>query len=135
MVLTSTHNLYFGAKNKNQRTNGPVNAHLRSDIRVSIENLLIYIYQYLFDYNMLKRSCYSSIMDIPPVHNQPQRSFGKANPVNRSFQASWFSTRTWLHYYETYKISSSSRAKIVTKCIKIVSTDVRKYKILSGEIP
>ena len=35
-----------------------------------------------------------SIMDIPPVPNQPmsfifpQRSFGKANPVKRSFQAS-----------------------------------------------
>ena len=35
--------------------------------------------------NLLKRACYSSIMDIPPVPNQPQRSFGKANPVNRGF--------------------------------------------------
>ena len=33
------------------------------------------------------------------------------------------------------KIGSASMAKIVPKCIKIVSTDVRKYKILSGEIP
>ena len=55
--------------------------------------------------------------------------------MNRSFQALWFSTRTWLHYNETFKISSASRAKIVTKCIKIVSTDVRKYKFFSGEIP
>ena len=38
---------------------------------------------------------------------------GKANPVNRSFQASWFSTRIWLHHYETYKISSASKVKIV----------------------
>ena len=80
-------------------------------------------------------------MDIPPVPNQPtsfifpQRSFGKANPVKRSFQASWFSARTWLHHNETYKISSASRAKIVPKCIKIVCTDVRKYKIFSGVIP
>ena len=29
-VLTSTHNLCFRAKNKNQRTNGPINAHLIS---------------------------------------------------------------------------------------------------------
>ena len=43
-------------------------------------------------------------MDIPPVPTQPtsfifpQRSFGMANPVKRSFQASWFSTRTWLRH-------------------------------------
>ena len=47
-----------------------------------------------------------SVMDIPPVPNQPkifkfpQRCFGKTNPVNRSFQASWFSNRTWLHYHD-----------------------------------
>ena len=53
----------------------------------------------------------------------------------KSCQDSWFSTRTWLHHNETYKISSVSRAKIVPKLIKIVSTDVRNYKIFSGEIP
>ena len=123
-------------------------------------------------------------MDIPPVPNQPTSfifplsSFGMANPVKRSFQASWFSTRTWLRhlnlngllvprqteiphqgggggcarreispwlsqemrtwthsYTETYKISSASRAKIVPKCIKIVCTDVRKYKIFLGGDP
>ena len=41
------------------------------------------------------------------------------------FQASQFSTSTSLHHV----------SKIVSKCIKIVSTDVRKYKIFSGEIP
>ena len=93
-------------------------------------NIIFFIFQ-----NLLKRACYSSIMDIPPVPNQPtsfifpQRSLGKANPVKRSFQASWFSTRTWLYHTETNKISSTSRAKIVPKCIKIVRTDVRKYKI------
>ena len=47
-------------------------------------NIIYSIFQ-----NLLKRACYSSIVDITPVPNQPQRSFGKANPVNRSFQASW----------------------------------------------
>ena len=63
-------------------------------------------------------ACYYYIMDIPPVPNQPtsfkfpQRSFGKANHVTISFQAPWFSTRTWLLYV----------SKIVSKCIKIIST-------------
>ena len=75
-------------------------------------NIIFFIFQ-----NLLKRACYSSIMDVPPVPNRPtsfilsQRSFGKANPVKMSFQASWFSTTTWLHHNETYKISSASRAK------------------------
>ena len=48
----------------------------------------------------------SSIMDIPPVPNQPktfkfpQRSFGQKNQVKRSFQSSWFANRKWLHYDE-----------------------------------
>ena len=51
-------------------------------------------------------ACRSSIMDIPPVPNQPkafkfpQRSFGQKNTVKRSFQSSWFANRTWLHYDE-----------------------------------
>ena len=28
----------------------------------------------------------------------PKRSFGKTNPVKRSFQDSWFTNRTSLHY-------------------------------------
>ena len=33
-----------------------------------------------------------------PTYNKfPQRSFGKTNPVKRSFQDSWFTNRTWLH--------------------------------------
>ena len=39
-------------------------------------------------------------LDIPPVPKFPQRSFGKTNPVKRSFQDSWFTNRTWLHYGE-----------------------------------
>ena len=45
--------------------------------------------------------------------------------MSMRFQASQFSTSTSLHHV----------SKIVSKCIKIVSTDVRKYKIFSGEIP
>ena len=33
----------------------------------------------------------------PPVPKFLQRSFGKTNPVKRSFQDSWFTNRTWLH--------------------------------------
>ena len=49
-------------------------------------------------------ACRSSIMDIPPVPDQPQtfkfpqRSFGqKKTQSPRSFQSSWFANRTWLH--------------------------------------
>ena len=51
-------------------------------------------------------ACRSSIMDIPPVPNQPKtfkfplRSFGQKNPVKRSLHSSWFANRTWLHYDE-----------------------------------
>ena len=51
-------------------------------------------------------ACRSSIMDIPPVPNQPktfkfpQCSFGQKTPVKRNFQSSWFANRTWLHYDE-----------------------------------
>ena len=97
-------------------------------------------YFFIFQ-NLLKRACYSSIMDIPPVlGNQPtsfkfpQRSFGKANPVNMSFQASSCVFDQDMPSL-SYKINSASGAKIVPKCIKIVSTDVQKYKIFSGEIP
>ena len=56
--------------------------------------------------------------------------------MNWSFEASWFLTRIFFHRNETYKISSTSRTKIVRKCIKIVSTDIRIYKILKeGECP
>ena len=33
----------------------------------------------------------------PTYDKFPQRSFGKTNPVKRSFQDSWFTNRTWLH--------------------------------------
>ena len=35
-VLTSNHNLCFGAKIRNQGTNGPVNAHLRSAVYMNV---------------------------------------------------------------------------------------------------
>ena len=34
----------------------------------------------------------------PNYDKFPQRSFGKTNPVKRSFQDSWFTNRTSLHY-------------------------------------
>ena len=39
-------------------------------------------------------------LDIPPVPKFPQRSFGKTHPVKKSFQDSWFTNRTWLHFDE-----------------------------------
>ena len=62
--------------------------------------------------------------------NFPQRSqLRQGKSCEWELSASWFSIRKWLHHDETYKISSASRAKVVPKCIKIVSMDV------SGEIP
>ena len=42
-VLTSTHNLSFGAKVRTRRTSGPINAHLRRKIYET--------YKLVFDYN------------------------------------------------------------------------------------
>ena len=43
-------------------------------------------------------------LDIPPVPNQTTTNFRnvrvKTNPVKRSFQDSWFTNRTSLHYDE-----------------------------------
>ena len=60
-------------------------------------------------------------MDITPVPNQPatfkfpQRSFGKTNPVQRSFQVSWFSNRTWLHYDEANDLAFCHTCMIAYK--------------------
>lgn len=77
--------------------------------------ITIYIKKASFCYNLNSKSnlCQSDInvecfnMDVPSVPNQPKsfkfpkRSFGQKNPVQRSFQASWFSSKPWLHYDES----------------------------------
>ena len=78
--------------------------------------LLLWIYR-----RFLINRCLSNSLSVPPVI--------------RSFQPSWFSTRSCLHHDETYKISSASVAKIVPKSIKIVSTDVRNIKFSRGSSP
>ena len=45
-----------------------------------------------------KKTC--MFLDKPPVPIFSQRSFGKTNPVKRSFQGSWFTNRASLHYDE-----------------------------------
>ena len=66
-------------------------------------------------------ACRSSIVDIPPVPNQPktfkfpQRSFGQKNPVKRSFQSSWFANRTWLHYNEANDLAYCHVCMLLTE--------------------
>ena len=66
-------------------------------------------------------ACRTSIMDIPPVPNQPktfkfpQRSFGQKNPVKRSFQSSWFANRTWLHYDEANDLAYCHVCMLLTE--------------------
>ena len=66
-------------------------------------------------------ACRSSIMDIPPVPNQPktfkcpQRSFGQKNLLNRSFQSSWFANRTWLHYDEANDLAYCHVCMLLTE--------------------
>ena len=44
------------------------------------------------------------ILDLPNEPYQPRhlsfplRKFGKASPVSRAFQVSWFNRFTWIHY-------------------------------------
>ena len=67
-------------------------------------------------------ACCSSIMDIPPVPNQPktfkfpQRSFGQKNPVKIScHQYSWFANRTWLHYDEVNDLAYCHVCMLLTE--------------------
>ena len=66
-------------------------------------------------------ACRSSIMDIPPVPNQPrtfkfpQRSFGQKNPVKISFQSLWFANRTRLHYDEANDLAYCHVCMLLTE--------------------
>ena len=82
-------------------------------------------------------ACRSSIMDIPPVPNQPktfkfqQRSFGQTNPVKRSFQSSWFANRTWLHYDEANDLAYC-HMHVVYRNAKLNSWNLDKAFIRNG---
>ena len=41
-----------------------------------------------------------SVPNQPVSFNFPKRTFGKKNPVSRSFQPQWFTKWSWLHYIE-----------------------------------
>ena len=79
-----------------------------------------------------------SVMDIPPVPNQPktykfpQRCFGKTNPVKRSFQASWFSNRTWLHYDEANDLAFCHICSVAYKDGKLNNHTLDKAFIING---
>ena len=85
-------------------------------------------------------ACRSSIMDIPPVHNQPktfkfpQRSFGpkKKNKVKRSFQSSWFANRMWLHYGEANDLAYCHVRMGAYRDRKLNSSNLEKVFILNG---
>ena len=74
-------------------------------------------------------ACRSSIMDIPPVPNQPkmfkfpQRFFGQKNTVKRSFQSSWFATRTWLHNDEANGLAYCH------VCMLLIETEVEQLNL------
>ena len=82
-------------------------------------------------------ACYSSAMDIPPDPNQPktfkfpQHSFGVKNPV-KSFQASWFANRTWLHYDETNDLAFCHVCLVAYKDGKLKSNTIDKAFIVNG---
>ena len=80
----------------------------------------------------------SSIMDKPPVPNQPktfkfpQRSFGQKKTVKRSFQSSWFANRTWLHYDEANDFAYCHVCMVVYADGKLNSSNLDKAFILNG---
>ena len=106
----------------------------------------------------IKRAC---LFVCNQVLKQPQRSFGKTNPVKRIVQASWFTNR--IPPDETYRgveivvhslvvgletrLTEYSYIKCLynkptftskngrKKCTIIASTDILNFKIFSGEIP
>ena len=83
-------------------------------------------------------TCCTSIMDIPPVPNQPKTfefplcSLGQKNPVTRSFQSSWFANRTWLHYDEANDLAYCHVCMAAYKDGKLNSSNLDKAFILNG---
>jgi len=59
----------------------------------------------------------------PKAFRFPKRSFGQKTPVQRSFQASWFDNKSWLHYDESQDLAfchlcmtASSEGKLSNNC-------------------
>ena len=62
--------------------------------------------------------CRSSIMDVPnqpKTFKFPQRSVGQKNPVKKSFQSSFFTNRTWLHYDEANDLAYCHVCMLLTE--------------------
>ena len=90
-------------------------------------------------------ACRSSIMDIPPVPNQPktfkfpQRSFGqkkkkkkKKKNSEKKFQSSWFANRTRLHYDEANDIAYCHVCMVAYRDGKLNSSNLDMAFILNG---
>ena len=65
----------------------------------------------------------------PKYDKFPQRSFGKANPVKRSFQDSWFTNRTSMHYDEANDLTF---CMVAYKDGKLNSNNLDKAFIING---
>ena len=65
----------------------------------------------------------------PNYDKFPQYSFGKTNPVKRSFQDSWFTNRTSLHYDETNDLTFCI---VAYKDGKLNSNNLDKVFIING---
>ena len=65
----------------------------------------------------------------PNYDKFPQRSFGKTNPVKRSFQDSWFTNRTSLHYDEANDLTF---CMVAYKEGKLNSNNLDKAFIING---
>ena len=73
-------------------------------------------------------------LDIPPISQAnydkfPQHSFGKKNPVKRSFRDSWFTNRTSLHYDEANDLTF---CMVPYKDGKLNSNKLDKAFIING---
>ena len=65
----------------------------------------------------------------PNYDKFPQRSFGKTNPVKRSFQDSWFTNRTSLLYDAAYDLTF---CMVAYKDGKLNSNNLDKAFIING---
>ena len=62
----------------------------------------------------------------------PQRCFGRTNPVKRSFQAPWFSNRTWLHYDEANDLAFCHICSVAYRDGKLNNHTLDKAFIING---
>ena len=62
----------------------------------------------------------------------PQRCFCKTNPMKRSFLASWFSNRIWLHYDKANDLAFCHICSVAYKDGKLSNRTLDKAFIING---